>query len=89
MDMHANTWTCTQTHLIYIQHYAMASLSGVFGYILALSTSFMDIEGLLVVYIADMAEQGGGGILLVVVWCVLLMIPFPVIPTTLYFFHTK
>ena len=51
----------------------------------------MDIEGLLVVvYIADMAEQGGGGVILhVVVWCVLLMIPFPVITTTLYFFHTK
>ena len=32
---------------------------GVFGYILALSTSFMDIEGLLVVvYIADLAKQG-------------------------------
>ena len=45
----------------------------------------MDIEGLLVVvYIADMAKQGG--ILLVVVWCVLLMIPFPVITTALYFF---
>ena len=45
----------------------------------------MDIEGLLVVvYIADMAKRGG--ILLVVVWCVLLMIPFPVITTALYFF---
>ena len=64
--------------------------SGVIGYILALSTSLMDIEGLLVlVYIADMAKRGGGGgILFVVVWCVLLMIPFPVI-TTLYFIHTK
>ena len=38
----------------------MPPCSGVFGYILALSTSFIDIEGLLVVvYIADMAKQGG------------------------------
>ena len=38
----------------------------------------MDFEGLLVVvYIADIAKQVGvGEILLVIVWCVLLMIPF-------------
>ena len=41
----------------------MPPCSGVFGYILALSTSFMDIEGLLVVvYIADIAKQVGGNL---------------------------
>ena len=50
----------------------------------------MDIEGLLVVvYIADILKQGEGGILLVVVRCALLMIPFPVITTALYFFFIK
>ena len=41
----------------------MPACSGVFGYILTLSTSYMDIDGLLVVVdIADIAKQGGGNL---------------------------